>query len=69
MSRFKKLDKRVKKLDFWDVGLTKWSVAAGILFIITVWPAAMQLVHSIHWGWFLAATILFALRPLKRFYS
>ena len=37
----------------------KLSSMAVILFLISVWPAAMDLVHSIHWGWFLGATILF----------
>jgi hypothetical protein len=37
----------------------KLSVAAFVLFIITVWDGAMQLVHRIHWGWFLGATIIF----------
>ena len=37
----------------------KLASMAFILFLITVWPAAMQLVHRIHWGWFLGATVLF----------
>lgn len=57
-----------RKLDHWDTGLIKLSSMAFILFLITVWPAAMRLVHSIHWGWFLAAFILFAIRPWKRAY-
>ena len=39
------LDKKVKKMDTLDVTLTKLSVAAAVLFIITVWPAAMDLVR------------------------
>ena len=69
MSKFKKLDKKVKKMDVHDVQLTKLSTAAFILFLITVWPAAMDLVHKIHWGWFLAIAIIAALRPIKRFYN
>jgi len=65
----KDFDKPVKELNDWDVGLVKVSTAAFILFLITVWPAAMDLVHKIHWGWFLAIGILAALRPLKRYYS
>jgi len=67
MRKFKKLDKNVKKMDVHDIGLTKLSIAAGVLFIITVWLATMNLVHKIHWGWFLAAMIIFAIRPMKRF--
>ena len=65
----KDLNKPVNSLNGWDVGLVKLSVAAFILFLITVWPAAMDLVHSIHWGWFLAIGIIAALRPLRRYYG
>jgi len=64
----KNLTKKMKKLDAYDMPLIKLSTAAFILFLITLWPAAMDLVHSIHWGWFLAAFIIFAIRPFKRFY-
>ena len=57
-----------KRLDHWDTGLIKLSSMAFILFLITVSPALMTLVQSIHWGWFLAATIVFAARPWKRAY-
>tara|TARA_Y100000034_G_scaffold22546_2_gene26011 strand:- start:14290 stop:14487 length:198 start_codon:yes stop_codon:yes gene_type:complete len=61
-------EKQMKKLDVQDISLIKLSVASFILFLITVWPAAMDLVHSIHWGWFLGAFIVFAARPTYRFY-
>ena len=38
---------------------TKLTAMAFILFLITVWPALMTLVHKIHWGWFLGATVIF----------
>tara|TARA_Y100000034_G_scaffold871_1_gene1097 strand:- start:491 stop:730 length:240 start_codon:yes stop_codon:yes gene_type:complete len=59
---------RVKKMDVWDVGFTKWSTAAFILFLITIWPAAMDLVHSINPWYFFAAFIIFAIRPVYRVY-
>ena len=37
---------------------TKLMAMAFILFLITVWPAAMSLVHTIHWGWFLGAFLV-----------
>ena len=58
----------LKKLDILDIALIKVSSMAFILFIITVWPAAMDLVNQIHWGWFLAAGVIFAARPFKRAY-
>ena len=47
-------------------GMVKLASMAFILFLITVWPAAMNLVHRIHWGWFLGATILFGAIAMKR---
>ena len=44
----------------WDCSwiFAKLGAMAFILFLITVWPAAMALVHKIHWGWFLGATVV-----------
>jgi len=57
--------KMMPKMGHRSVGLMKLSAMAFILFLITVWPAAMNLVHSIHWGWFLAATIVFGVWAMK----
>jgi hypothetical protein len=35
------LNKRLKKIDIWDMGLIKLATAAFVLFVITIWPAAM----------------------------
>ena len=64
----KDLNKKVKKMDVWDIGLTKATVAAGVLFIITIWPAAMRWVHSVNTWWFLVAFIVFAVRPMYKFW-
>ena len=61
-------DKKVKKMDAWDVGLTKWSVAAFVLFVITIWPAAMNWVHSVNPWYFFVAFVIFAARPIYRVY-
>lgn len=45
----------------WHYIWVKLSAMAFILFFIRVWPAAMSLVHRIHWGWFLGATVLFCI--------
>jgi len=63
----KTFDPKVKNMDVHDIQLTKLSSAAFVLFLITVWPAAMDLVHRIHWSWFLAIGILAAWRPVVRF--
>jgi len=64
-----KLDKNVKRLDVHDVALTKLSVAAAVLFIITIWPAAMSWVHSVNPWWFFAAAIVFGARPFIKFWK
>lgn len=61
-------NKKIKKMDFWDVGLIKWSTAAFILFVITIWPAVMNLVHSINPWWFFIAFVIFVIRPFYRIY-
>lgn len=66
MSKFKGLDKKVKKMDVHDIQLTKLSVAAAVLFLITIWPTFHDLVMKAHWGWYLGAMIIFAIRPLKK---
>ncbi len=62
----KKTDRYMKKINKWDVWFIKTGSAAFILFLITACPAAMELVSRIHWGWFLAATILLMIRPFSK---
>lgn len=58
--------KKMCGCSWWHYGSLKFAAMAFILFVITVWPAAMELVHSIHWGWFLVATLVFgALHMMK----
>jgi len=57
---FKEKLKKMDTLDWILMSLTSMSL---ILFIINVWPAAMNLANSIHWGWFLAATVILSARP------
>jgi hypothetical protein len=59
-------EKIMKRLDVWDIALTKLAVAASVLFLINVWPAAMNWAQSIHWGWFLAVAFIAALRPWSK---
>jgi len=61
-------NEKVKKMDGLDLGLTKLSVAAIVLFIITIWTAAMNWVHSVNPWYFLIVFILAAARPLYRVY-
>lgn len=62
------LTKRIRKMDQWDFWFVKLNSVAAILFIITIWPWAMNLVHSINPWIFLLAFILLAARPCYKFY-
>lgn len=62
-------EKYVKKLDAYDISLTKLSVAAFVLFLITIWPAAMNWVKSVNPWYFLIAFVIFAMRPFYRFFK
>jgi len=61
-------NEKVKKMDVWDVGLTKLSSMLAILFVITIWPAAMDLVDSINPWYFLIAFVIAAARPVYKVY-
>jgi len=62
----KKFNKKVKKMDVWDVKLIKFTSMAFVLFLITVWPGLHNLIMQAHWGWYLAAMVLLAIRPMKK---
>jgi hypothetical protein len=49
-----------------NIGLVKLSSMAFILFLITVWPSAMNLFLGIHWGWYLGAWIIFGALACKK---
>jgi len=50
-------------LSVWDIALIKLAVAAFVLFVIQIWPAAMSWVHSVNAWYFLIAAIVFATIP------
>lgn len=58
----------LKKIDVLDMALIKFSTAAFVLFIITIWSAAMNLVHDTNTWYFLVAFIILATRPIYRAY-
>ena len=63
-----KFKDEIKKMDSWDVVLSKLASVAFILFLITIWPTAMNLVKSVNPWIFLIALIIFAARPVYRVY-
>ena len=62
-----KLQKCMKSLDIADMWGVKLATAAFVLFLITVWPAAMNWVQSVHWGWFLGVAVIASLRPIGKY--
>jgi len=51
-----------------DVGLIKLSVAASVLFLITIWSALMDVVTSVNPWYFLVAFVIFVARPFYKFW-
>ena len=58
----------LKRLGVWDIVLIKFSMIVVTLFVITIWSGAMDWVQSIHWGWFLAAGVVFGAVPFYKVY-
>lgn len=63
----------IKKYDVWDIILIVLSSIAFAFFIIRIPDPAsnviMQWIHSVHWGWFLAAAIIFIIRPKMKMWK
>ena len=64
----KAFNDNVGRLDVMDVSLIKLSVAAFVLFVISIWPAAMDWVHSVNPWYFLVVFVVVVIRPFYRFY-
>ena len=62
----KYFNEKIKSMDVWDVALIKLAVAVFVLFVITIWPAAMTWVHSVNPWYFFAAFVIFFVRPFYR---
>lgn len=64
MSFSKYMAKVVKRLDWLDIGLIKWSVLFLTLFLVSVWPWML----AWDWYWYLIIGLALVVRPLKRAY-
>jgi hypothetical protein len=63
-----KLNKKVKNMDMWDMACVKTAVMFFVMFLFSVWPAFRNFIQSVNpwvlfFGW-----VVFAIRPLKRFF-
>lgn len=63
-----RLNKGVKKMKWYDISLVKLSVAAAVLFVIGIWPTAMNWAQSVNPWYFLIACVVFAVRPVYMAY-
>jgi hypothetical protein len=51
-------------MNLWAVSSLKLAVASFVIFLLKVWPAAMNWVHSVNVWWFIVAAIIFSIKPL-----
>ena len=62
-------EKYIKRIDIYDISLTKLSVAAFVLFLITVWPGFREWALSVNPLYFFIAFVLFAIRSASKFFK
>ncbi|MFH1585645.1 MAG: hypothetical protein ABIB79_02675 [archaeon] len=62
----KSWNNNIKKFDVWDIKLIKLSVVAFVCLIISLWPRVGVYIMAVDWWWFLAALVLLAWRPMKK---
>jgi len=60
MSYFTWVDKRIKKLRWFDISLIKISTAAFILLVAKLWAPLL----SLDWYWYLVIVLVAGARPL-----
>jgi len=63
------LNKKIKNLDMWDMACVKLAVAFAVMFLFSVWPVFQNFVQSVNPWLLFIGWIVFALRPLSRFFS
>jgi hypothetical protein len=64
MDLIKYWNKRIKRLDWADIGLVKLSVAAFILMIAKLWTPLL----SLDWYWYGIIFLLAGIKPIYRCY-
>jgi hypothetical protein len=62
-------DQNVKRLDVWDIGLTKLSVACFVLAAVAGSPILRHKVQAANPGLLLLAALALAVRPTYRFFK
>ncbi|MDD4026599.1 MAG: hypothetical protein PHO75_00230 [Candidatus Shapirobacteria bacterium] len=62
------LNKKIKNLDTWDMACTKLAVMFFVMFLFSVLPAFRDFIQSTNYWIFFLGWVIFAIRPLKRFF-
>lgn len=65
MNLFDWANKKIGKLTWIDIGLTKLSVAAFVLMIAKLWPPLL----SLDWYWYGLIFVVLAIIPLRNFWK
>jgi len=65
MKLFDWYDAQVKKMDWLDIGCTKWSAAVFGLLLAKLWPPILGL----DWYWYLIIGLVLAIRPLLKVFK
>ena len=55
----------LKNISRHDIVHAKIASIMFTLFLIVVWKGFANFIYKIHWGWFLALAILFAIKPIS----
>ena len=61
---FDKLNERIKRLDVWDISLTKWSVLFVTIVIVKAFPQLL----GIRYRYLIVLFLLCAVRPVYKFW-
>jgi|TARA_B100001971_G_C18209818_1_gene549944 hypothetical protein len=55
----------LSKLDVWDIGAIKLSVAASVLLLAKYWAPIL----SLEWYWYVIIFVIAVIRPISRFFK
>lgn len=64
-----KLNKNIKNLDMWDMACTKLAVMFFVMFLFAVWSPFKEFVLSVNPTFLFLGWVIFAIRPLSRFFT
>jgi hypothetical protein len=59
------VNSKIKKLNWIDIKLIKWSVAGFVLLVAKLWPPVL----SLDWYWYALVGVLAAIRPTYKVFS